>query len=153
MCIDYNEINFQEIFQDLVKVCKTERICGKCDGIECLVGYSQDCIAICRLNEKAYVENGIQNMPRYDEKGGFDEYETLFAISHLLTQCRSCKEAHNENCIINVIRSCLEVIEFGKMQRYEGTPLQYILRLAEIDKKKSDMVLREYQKNREAGGL
>jgi hypothetical protein len=153
MSIKYNEIDFQEIFQDLVKVCKTERVCGKCGGLECLVGYSKDCIAVCRLNETAYVEDGIKNIPHRDIEGGYDEYDTLYAISHLLSQCHSCKEAHDENCIINVVRSCLEMIEFGKEQGYEGTPLQYVLRLSEIDKKKSDIVLTEYQKKKEAGVL
>lgn len=56
------------------------------------------------------------------------------ASLHLLEYCSSynrkdCKEDHVEDCIINVIRNCYEVGLFGEVQPYEGSALQYLMRL------------------------
>jgi hypothetical protein len=148
MGIRYDEINLQEIFQDLGTVCKTERACGHCAGPACLVGYSKECAANCRKKKVTYVEDGVANIPPSDIRGGYDEYDVLHAISHLLVQCRSCKETHYDNCIINVIRNCLEVIEFGEELDYEGTSLQYMMKVSQLNPEKGAVIMEEYQKKK-----
>lgn len=144
MAVTKEELNLQEIFEDLGNICKTEKVCGKCAGKECLVGYSKVCAAKCRTSELTYVMEGMKNIPPADIRGGYDEYNVLHAISHLLLQCRSCKENHFENCIINVIRSSLEVLEFGEEQAYEGNPLSYMIKLQQLDGEKAAIIAEEY---------
>ena len=98
-----------------------------------------------------YVFEGQKNMPQYDIRGGYDEFETLHGIAHLLSQCRSCKSGHFDNCIINVVRNCLEVIEFGEEQEFDGEVLPYLMRMGQKNPSKGAIILEEYQnkKNRE----
>lgn len=149
MAITKEELNLIEIFKDLGNICQTEAVCGKCSGPYCLVGYSKECAAACRIKKQTFVDNGYENIPPSDIRGGYDEFEVLHAISHLLLQCRSCKQDHYENCVINVIRSCLEVIEFGDEQIYEGDPLSYMIKIANLDTHKGDIMREEYMAKKE----
>lgn len=149
MGITKEELNLMEIFTDLGNICQTEAVCQKCAGRGCLVGYSKDCAAKCRISETTYVADGFDEIPPADIRGGYDEYDVLHAISHLLLQCRSCKADHFENCIINIVRSCMEVIEFGEEQIYEGDPLSYMMKIRELDSQKADIIAEEYRLEKE----
>lgn len=125
------QINLQEIFQDLGKICLTEAHCGKCAERGCMIGSSKDCAAQCRIKGQTFIQDGFENIPPSDIRGGYDEYDVLHATAHLLHQCRSCKQDHFENCVINIIRSCFEVIEYGDEQEYEGDVLSYMMKIRE----------------------
>lgn len=144
MAIKKDELDLMEIFRDLGNICQTEAVCKKCAQQGCLVGYSKDCAAKCRIKGVTYVEDGCEDIPPFDIRGGYDEFDVLHAIAHLLLQCRGCKEDHFENCVINVIRSCLERIEFAEMQEYEGNPLTYMMKIREVDPQKADIIAEEY---------
>lgn len=144
MGITKDELNLQDIFRDLGNICKTEAVCGQCAGRGCLIGYSKECAAQCRIKEITYVEGGYEDIPPSDIRGGYDEFEVLHTIAHLLLQCRGCKKDHFENCIIHIVRSSLEVIEFGEEQIYEGDPLSYMLKIRGIDAQKADIIAEEY---------
>lgn len=149
MGVTKEELNLLELFKDLGSICLTEEVCHKCAGVNCLVGFSKDCAAKCRINNQTFVKDGFENIPPSDIRGGYDEYNVLYAISHLLTQCRSCKNDHYDDCIINIIRSCLEVIEFGDVQGYEGDVLSYMLKLRDKKADKADLIAEEYRNHRE----
>lgn len=138
------DLNFMEMFMDLGNICKTEHICEMCASKGCLVGYAKECVAECRINDTRFVQDGFDNIPPEDIRGGYDEFEVLHAIAHLLLQCHSCKDDHVENCIINIMRSCLEIIEFGEEKIYEGNPLSYMLKIREINSEKADVIAEEY---------
>ncbi len=146
MAITKEEINLAEIFQDLGNICLTEAHCQKCAEKACLVGYSKASTAECRIKERTYVENGMDNIPPSGIRGGYDEFNVLHAISHLLSQCRSCKQDHIDDCIINVVRSCMEVIEFGDVQGYQGDVITYLAKLQEQNPGKAMEVAEEYQR-------
>lgn len=150
MAISRNQLNLQEIFHDLGNICLTEAHCMKCASKACLVGYSKESAAECRINDTTYVKDGMAQIPPSDIRGGYDEFNVLHAISHLLGQCRSCKEDHFDDCIINVIRSCLEVIEFGDIQGYEGDVITYLVKLDAVNSGKAQEIAEEYNqmKNR-----
>ena len=145
MGITKEELNLMEIFVDLGKICQTEAVCQKCAERGCLVGYSKDCAAKCRVKGQTYVENGFAEIPPCDIRGGYDEYNVLHAIAHRLLQCRGCKQEHYKDCLINVVRSCLEVIEFGEEQEYEGDPLSYMVKVRGLNPQKADIIAEEYK--------
>ena len=99
MAIMINELNLLEIFKDLGKICKTEHACGNCAEKACLVGYARNGAAECRIAKRTGLPNGFENIPPSDIRGGYDEYNVLHAIAHLLIQCKGCKEEHYNNCI------------------------------------------------------
>lgn len=146
MAIRVDELNLIEIFKDLAQVCKTTKVCGTCEEEKCLVGYARNCATKCRLGKVTYVENGNQNIPYEDIKGGYDEFNSLYALAHLIRQCRSCKEDHYDNCIISVIRNCLELIEFGEEQSYEGIAFMYLKKLESVNPEKAQIIAQEYSK-------
>ena len=144
MAIMANELNLLEIFTDLGKVCKTKSVCGNCAEKACLVGYAKNAAAECRIEKCTGLLNGFENIPPSDIRGGYDEYNVLYAIAHLLLQCKDCKEEHYENCLINVVRSCLEVIELGEEQEYKGNIIEYLADVAKHHPTKAEIIKEEY---------
>lgn len=149
MAIMVNELNLLEIFKDLGKICKTPDKCGNCAEKSCLIGYARNGAAECRIAKRTGLPNGIENIPSCDIRGGYDEYNVLQAISHLLAQCRGCKEDHYDNCLINVVRSCLEVIEFGEEQKYTGNVVEYLFSISRKDLTKATIIKEEYMLHKE----
>ncbi|MDD3139372.1 MAG: hypothetical protein PHX08_10425 [Lachnospiraceae bacterium] len=149
MAITKEEIDLQELFRDLGKICKTEAVCQKCADRACLVGYAKDCAAQCRIKKQTYVAEGFQEIPEIDIRGGYDEYDVLHGIAHILLQCRSCKKDHYEDCILNVIRSCMEIIEFGDNQVYEGDVLSYLMKMKSLHEEKASIIASEYSEAKE----
>ncbi len=149
MAVTKEELNLIEIFKDLGNICKTEKVCGYCAEKHCLIGYSKYCTAQCRIKNQSFIDGGYEEIPPSDIRGGYDEYAVLHAISHLLLQCRSCKQDHYDNCLINLVRSCMEVVEFGEEQTYEGDPLSYMIKLASLNMEKADVVREEYSAAKE----
>lgn len=152
MAIEYKDLDMQEILNDLNELCRSEKTCGTCAVKACVVGYARDCAERCRQNGVTYVENGIENMPANDTRDEFDEYDAFQAIAHLLVQCQSCKDNHYDNCIINVLRNCMELIAFGNTMKYDGTPLQYLMKLAGEKPGRESIITKEYRDHKKAGG-
>ncbi|OFI06016.1 hypothetical protein CLOACE_13970 [Clostridium acetireducens DSM 10703] len=145
MGIAKNEINFDNITKNLANCCLTEEKCGACKEEKCLIGYSKKCILGCFKNDVTYVENGFKNIPSADAKL-YDQHNLVVGISDILKQCRSCKEDHYDNCIINVLRSCYEVILFGETQKYDGSALVYLNEVKDSNKEIMQKIMEEYLK-------
>lgn len=92
---------------------------------------------------KKEVPNGTERIPTMDCKV-FEETDLEVAIAHILKECKDCKEDHVENCIINIIRNCYEVGLFGDIQPYEGSTLQYVMRLKSEFPEKSQEIAEKY---------
>lgn len=121
MGVLFSEVNFDLIMKDLGKCCLG---CQGCQGSDCLVGYAKQCVTSCIKNNVTFVADGAANIP-IDTKLFHDEV-LMDAIADILHQCKSCKQEHYENCIINVIRSCYEVAIFGDNLEYEGSAFRYL---------------------------
>lgn len=139
-----------EITADLDQICHEYTKHSDCRGPACMIGYAKYCAAQCVNGDKDKIPDGFENIPASDTRGDYDEYDILYAISHLLGQCHSCRQEHSLNCILNIVRSCYEVIEFGDEKSYEGTPLEYLMKLHDADPDKADAVLEEYNRYKEA---
>ncbi len=120
--------NAELVQNDLENCCRSEAVCGQCQGTACTIGYAKQCIKNFLKEPRKEVPEGTEHVPAMDVKI-FDETELETAIAHILKECKDCKEDHTENCIINVVRNCLEVGLFGDVQPYEGSALQYLMYL------------------------
>lgn len=143
MGIANNEINFDSIIENLGKCCLTEKQCHKCDKEKCLIGYSKKSILGCLKNDVTYVEDGFKNIPIADTRL-YEEEDLIIGIADILKQCRSCKEDHYDNCIINVLRSCYEVILLGEPQQYKGSALVYLNELKNSNEKVEEKIMKVY---------
>ncbi len=121
-------LNAELVLDDLENCCRNESVCGQCQGDECTIGYAKHCIRNYQKTPKKEVPDGTEHIPTMDFKV-FDETELETAIAHILKECKDCREDHTEDCIINVIRNCLEVGLFGDVHAYEGSALQYLMYL------------------------
>lgn len=116
------------IWSDLQNCCRSPEVCGRCQEQECIIGYAKECIRGYQKEPKREVPNGTEHIPVTDYKV-FDEMELEIAIAHILKECKDCREDHVEDCIINVVRNCYEVGLFNDIQPYEGSALQYLMRI------------------------
>lgn len=119
------ELNYDSVLTDLSKSCMGEQVCGTCTHSDCIVGYAKSCITQCFKEKSVYIKDGVEHIPLTDFKV-FDTEHLEEAIAHILKQCKSCKENHFDNCIINVIRNCYEIGLFGEIQSYEGSAFRYL---------------------------
>lgn len=121
-------LNAELVSNDLNNCCKSESACIRCQKRACVIGYAKECVRDYQREPKKMVPDGTKNIPTLDYKT-FSEPELETAIAHILKECKDCREDHVEDCIINVIRNCCEVGLLGEMQPYEGSTLQYLMRL------------------------
>lgn len=133
------------VWNDLQNCCRSEATCGKCQKEKCTIGYAKQCIEAYREQPRKEVPKGVEHIPTMDFKV-FDETELETAIAHILKECKDCKEDHVEDCIINVIRNCYEVGLLGDIQDYEGSALEYLMRLKNEFPEKSALIADIYLK-------
>lgn len=138
----YN-FNYELIMKDLSNLCLTTDICGTCAKHQCLIGYGKKAITECIMKESLKVENGMEQIPSYDLKLFHEEY-FVEGIAHILQQCKSCKENHSDDCIINVIRSCYEVAFLGEPQQYQGSTFMYLNKIQESNPEIAEQIIAYY---------
>lgn len=143
-----SEVNYDKIITDLSKCCLKKESCGTCDKSACIVGYAQNCIIKTIKDSVTYVENGSDNIPYMDFKV-YNEEDFEAGIAHILKMCRSCKENHFDNCIINIIRNCYEIGLFGETQEYEGSNLRYLNYIFTKYPEKAQQVIDEFHNTEE----
>lgn len=146
MGVTFNEVNFDLLLSDLSESCTN---CGECKKKECIIGYAKECVKDCLKNNVTYVMNGCNNIPLHDSKIFETEYLAK-SIANILKQCKSCKEEHYDNCLINVMRSCYEVCIFGEIQKYEGSTFNYLNKIQNLNPDIADEIIQFFNKNKEA---
>ena len=137
------DIKFNVLISDLWNCCLTENICNKCKKKDCLIGYCKESLKECVMQDVTYVKEGMQNFPSSDLKL-YDNHNLIDGISQILKQCRSCKEDHYDNCIINILRSAYEIILFGEPQDYNGSVLVYLDKIKAINLELSSKIFDTY---------
>lgn len=135
--------NDKLVLSDLENCCKREVSCGQCQKTACIIGYARQCVMDYQKEPRKEVPGGVENIPVMDFKA-FEQTDLEIAIAHILKECKDCKEDHVEDCIINVIRNCYEVGLLGDVQPYEGSTLQYLMRLKEEFPEKSERIASAY---------
>ena len=129
---------------DLESCCRGKSSCGVCQGADCTIGYAKQCIHNYIQTPRKEIPEGTSRIPTMDLKV-YDEAELENAIAHLLKECKDCREDHTEDCIINVIRNCLEVSLFGDLHPYEGSALQYLMYLQSAFPEKAVLIADIYK--------
>ena len=141
--VAFKDVNFSRLVDKLSPCCLSEDICGGCERETCLVGYGTECIKNCMINKVTYVIDGCKNIPIMDTRIYDKEYITD-GVADILRTCKSCKENHFENCIVNILRSCYEVILFGEEKEYKGSALVYLNDLKESSPEIADKLFQKY---------
>lgn len=139
------DFDFIKMFYDIRQLCLTEEHCGKCKDENCLVGYARICIGKAKQKDTDTLIGAHRDIPTYDVNGGlYDREDTMNAIAHTLQQCRSCKDSHTPDCLVNIIRNCYEVILLGNERPYTGSTLMYLAALQEENPEVAAIIAEAY---------
>ncbi|KQB78577.1 hypothetical protein AK964_07855 [Clostridium butyricum] len=147
MGIEFEASNFSKVADKLHGCCLSEDVCGSCEANNCLIKYGKDCIKYCMINKVSGVLDGYKNIPLMDTKV-YDELMVIEGIADILKTCKNCSENHYENCIINILRNCYEIILTGHEQEYKGSTLLYLSELKENNPELSDKILQDLWLNK-----
>lgn len=137
-----SEVDYNTLITNLGSTCLTVDACGTCKGEKCLVGYGKKCVTNCLKDKVTYVMNGQDNLPSIDGKMYDHEYLTD-GITDLLKQCKNCDKDHFDNCLINVLRNCYEILLFGEIQNYPGSTLIYLNNIKEVNAEVANAIFRK----------
>lgn len=143
MGVSYTEVNYNLLLRDIEQNCLTEEFCGVCKDKNCLIGYTKACIKDSLKTKMTFVQNGVETIPH--DLRSFDNDAALDAIAHILRQCKSCEEDHFEDCLINVIRSCYEIIVFGDSLKYQGSIFMYLSAIENDFPEEAEHILKTFQ--------
>ncbi|TCK93388.1 hypothetical protein EDC19_1581 [Natranaerovirga hydrolytica] len=138
-----NNIDFDSLIQVMGKTCYTTEVCGSCEGKECLVGYCKDSLVGCIKNKDEFIEDGMDDIPINDVKI-YDEQRIVNTIAFTLKQCKNCQMYHDEECIINIIRSSMEIALMGDYIDYQGSTLMYFSDLANKDSEVQEKIFSRF---------
>lgn len=139
-----SELNYAQILNDLADCCLGTKTCGTCKEKLCLIGYSKEQLKQCLTSNVTYTIDGFENIPKLDNKK-FNDKMMISGISHILKQCKSCKEDHYENCLVNVIRSCYEMALMGRTVSYEGSAYKYIEYIEDVSTELGEEIMGIYR--------
>lgn len=140
-------VDVEGLINEVSKCCLGEIVCGKCDWDNCLIAYCKKILTTSLKEKTEFIDGGIENLPYYDTKI-YDEVEVASAVGYLLNQCRNCNLYHDENCIINIIRSALEIILLGEPQEYKGSVFVYLNDIKKVNEKIADKIFEAYHRRK-----
>ncbi|NLX61397.1 MAG: hypothetical protein GXZ06_02585 [Tissierellia bacterium] len=138
-------INYNGLIEKVGKCCLSKEHCGTCIKDTCLVGYCEQSLLTALKNKDEYIDNGLEGIP-YEDTKLYDEDKLVNAIAFILNECKNCQLYHDEDCIINIIRSSLEVALLGDYMDYKGSTLVYFKEVEEKNKELSQRIFKIFNK-------
>ncbi|HHW41209.1 MAG TPA: hypothetical protein GXX19_08690 [Syntrophomonadaceae bacterium] len=141
------DVNLEKIRAAVDRCCKTEAECNKCEKVGCLIGYCQLALDYSRQKHSFRIPGGTRHIPRRDFKAYYQS-DLLLALAEVLLQCQGCRDNHEEECVINVTRSALELALLGETIDYEGSALLYLMQVNRINPDIGKELMQFYEKNK-----
>ncbi len=141
------EVNLERIRSAVDRCCKTEAECKKCEKVGCLIGYCQLTLDYSIQKRSFRIPGGSRHIPRRDFKAYYQS-DLLLALAEVLLQCQGCRDNHEEECVINVTRSALELALLGESLNYEGSALLYLMQVNRLNPDIGKELMQLYEKNK-----
>lgn len=79
-------------------------------------------------------------MTSWLNKKVYDEEQLINAIAFILNKCKNCQLYHDDQCVINIIRSCIEIALLGDCPD-NGSTFMYFADLNNKNKEEMGMYL------------
>lgn len=143
-----SSIDYEQLITEIGNCCLGEETCGGCENRKCLIGYCKECLLTALKQSDDFIDGGTEEIPNSDVKI-YDNEVLIDTIGFLLNQCRNCNLYHDEDCIINIVRQCLEIILFGDTLEYKGSVLIYLADIKSVNSDIADKILDAYNKRKE----
>lgn len=141
MGVEHTALNYNNLIKNLSNCCLTVSNCGSCKQSNCLIGYSKKCVTNCLKDKVTYVMDGQVNIPYVDGKI-YDKHDLIDATADVLKQCKNCDKEHFDNCLINILRNCYEILLLGEIQEYKGSTLLYLNDVKKLDENIAEELLK-----------
>ncbi|MCC5910414.1 MAG: hypothetical protein JJT76_08265 [Clostridiaceae bacterium] len=132
-------IDFNGLIQETGKCCLSPSSCGACQKENCLVGYCKQSLLTTFKQQDEFIDGGMEDIP-YNDIKVYDEEALVNAIAFALNQCKNCHLYHDEDCVINIIRSSIEIALLGQEQDYKGSSLVYFKDLQSMNKEMAEKI-------------
>ena len=138
---DYH--NYDKLIEEVILLL-SEEYCGTCINKR-VCWYCEQVLLTALKNNNEFIQDGIEHIPYSDTKL-YDDETLIQAIALILNECRNCQLYHDEECVINIIRSCLEIPLLGDYIDYRGSVLMYFMDLNNKNKEISQRIHEEFNK-------
>lgn len=138
-------IDFDGLIGEIGKCCLD---CPQCEKKECLIGYCKEMLLVALKQGNEFIADGLDGLPLNDTKVYQEEIIVDF-IGYVLNQCRNCNVYHDEECILNIIRSALEVILFGDARDYRGSTVRYLRAITRVNPELTEKISKAFQERKE----
>lgn len=142
------DIDFNSLITSIGDCCLGPSYCDSCSKENCLIGYCKQNLLTCLKTGEQFIEDEINNIPVFDTKV-FDQKSVIDTIGFILNQCKNCNAYHDEECIINMLRSACEVILLGNPIDYNGSVLLYIDEVKDINPEISKSLYESFKRNKQ----
>lgn len=138
------QINFVSVKNAVENCCRHGAECSTCQGKDCLIGFAKIVSEYANCKKALSIPDGIKLVPTRDYKL-YDADMVATALASINNECKNCMDNHDDNCVVNIIRSSLEVALFGEHVEFTGNPLIYVMNLSKINPTLGDKVMQEYR--------
>ncbi len=140
-------INFESLIEEVGRCCLSQNVCESCSKEQCLIGYSKKSLLTAIRQQSDFIDGGHTAIPYQDTKV-YDDDILVDVLGFLLHQCKNCNLYHDEECVINIIRSALEIVLLGDSQDYKGSSFIYLNDIKKIKSDVADQVYAAFQKRK-----
>lgn len=140
-------MQIDSLISEIGKCCLEEEFCNQCKQEKCLIGFCKKSLMTVLKQKNEFITGGMQELP-YNDTKVYETDHVINAIGFLLNQCRNCSVYHDEECIINIIRSSLEIILLGDVQTYKGSTLMYLSDIQKINPEVAGKILHIIQQQK-----
>lgn len=139
-------IDYDKLLGELEKCCESCDLYGsdRCIESGCLVGFAKKSVKYGKIKNSLSIPGAENLIPGEDFKV-YDKEGVSGAIAETCRQCRQCWDNHTEDCIIALVRKCLELTTLEDNIVYPGSVVAYIMELKKRDQNLADMVHKKLQ--------
>lgn len=147
--MNVGEVNVSSIKTAVEACCRGDHECGSCQGRQCLVGFAKLVSEYAGSKKVLSIPGGLKMVPTGDFKV-YDADDMAIALAVINNECKNCMDNHDDDCIINIIRSTLEVALLGQHVDFSGNPLSYVMELVKINEENGNKVMQAYRSLKKA---
>ncbi|HHW45220.1 MAG TPA: hypothetical protein GXX25_15710 [Desulfotomaculum sp.] len=130
-----------------------EKICQRCDYVEsgcrpdnCLVGFARKVLKFARQKNVLDIPGAVKLIPQHDFKP-YEQEVVAAGLAETCRQCRECRDNHSPDCVIALVRTCLENAILTENIDYPGSVFLYLARIKEQNPELAATLARELKKS------
>ncbi|MTI86020.1 MAG: hypothetical protein FH756_19510 [Firmicutes bacterium] len=126
----FNLNALEKLLNDICRKCDQDA--QKCNKATCLAGFALWAVKFVEKKNNPVIPGASGYIPMSDFKPYYAD-DTMPAVAETCLRCKECRDNHTDDCIIALVRHCLELALWGEQLSYPGSVFQYMALLKERD--------------------